>query len=136
MSETSQWCSRCKADRPTGNFGIKKNGQRQKTCQYCRGMDKTYSAAHREEAKARASKWYHEHKSAASNEYRKKYYQENKDRAKELRKEYEKDGRHKCEHKVKKVQCKICHPKGHLKSIVSSRIRSALMANKSKKSIE
>jgi hypothetical protein len=41
-----------------------------------------------------------------------------------------------CEHQTERSKCKDCCPNGYLKSIVSSRVKSALKSNKNKKTIE
>ena len=78
---------------------------------------------------------------------KKRYYAENKEKIAEYRKEnkekiaertrqYNIDKRHHCEHETRKSRCKICHPLGHLKSVVSVRVHHALQSEKSKTTIE
>lgn len=41
-----------------------------------------------------------------------------------------------CVHKIRKNSCKVCFPEGHLVGVVGCRIRSALLSNKTRKTIE
>ena len=89
---------------------------------------------------AESVKKYYENNKEKITEINKKYYEDNKEkiikRAIEYQRQYYKDKRHHCEHETEKYTCKICNPKGHLKMLVTSRVREALQSKKNKSSLE
>ena len=129
-----QKCSCCRATILLETYFAKnRKGAWFKTCNPCRERQRTCKKKHAEAIKERENtpeikarrraavkKWAHSNPEVwkASN---KKYRDERKDY---------------CEHNTKKRQCKECHPRGYLKMLVSARIREALKANKSKKSLD
>jgi hypothetical protein len=66
----------------------------------------------------------------------KQYREENKEEIKQYEKLYRADKRHHCEHNRIKRSCRICDPNGHLRSIVSGRIKTALKSDKTEISIQ
>jgi len=116
-----QFCSKCGCTKVQEQyFTINKKGQYMKTCNDCRERQKLWQEKNKEKIK--------------------QYAETNKDKKKEYDKQYHKqynaDKRHHCEHNKEKQRCKICDPQGHLKYVVSSRIRAALKSDKTDRSIE
>ena len=66
----------------------------------------------------------------------KKWAHSNPEIWKAYNKTYRDEKKDHCEHNTVKRRCKVCCPSGYLKMLVSARIRMALKAQKSKKSIE
>ena len=142
-------------------FSINRKGVYKKTCNKCleRGKAykeankekiKLYREANREKIKQRMKQYYEDNKEKKKQyreankdkkkQYDKQYYEDNQEKLKHQMKQYNKqyceDKRHYCEHNTSKRICKICDPQGHLRHIVSSRIRHALKSDKTDRSIE
>lgn len=82
------------------------------------------------------AKLYYEQNKERHREKRKEWRENNKDKIKLRHSEYCKAKRHHCEHNTAKSVCRVCSPYGNLKQAVSARIRHALKAKKSKRSLE
>ncbi len=122
----------------------------EKNKEHCKEKNKRYYKENTEKIKEKTKQWckdnteklkkYKEENRTHILERKKKYREENKEKISEYHtkymKQYAKDKRHHCEHDIEKRTCKICDPRGHLKHIVQSRVKSALKADKSKTTIE
>jgi len=142
-------------------FSINRKGLHFKTCDKCRERGRKYHESHKDQSNAyyeankeKKKAWgkiyyevnkerinamckvYRESHKDKIKVYKKAYQEVNKDKIKSRKKIYVDNKRHHCEHNTQKQRCKICDPNGHLKSIVSGRVRQALKSSKSKRSIE
>lgn len=123
-------------------FSINRKGLYKKTCNKCLEWGKMYREDNKERAKQyyednkdRAKQYYEDNKERAKQQM-KQYREDNKEKSKQYYKQYYEDNRHHCEHNAPKRICKICDPQGHLRNVVSSRIRKALKSDKTDRSIE
>lgn len=159
---TTKKCSCCKCTLLIETYFEKnRKGEYYKTCNGCRARQrvqntkrkdkvkqwrednkealaqkaKEYREANKEVITQREKQWREDNKEGIAQK-KKKYREANKEVINQKHKQYLKDKRHHCEHKREKQICKHCNPKGHLKSIVTSRVRKALKSNKKNKSLE
>jgi len=160
-----QKCSACKSTQVQDQyFSINRRGVYHKTCNKCLERGRAYKASNKEkiklyrEANKDKTKQYYEDNKERIKQQRepnkekikqrmKQYREDNREKLKQQMKQYKEDNReklkqyredkrHYCEHNTPKHQCKICDPQGHLRHIVSSRIRHALKSDKTERSIE
>ena len=145
-------CSSCKCMLPTEqHFEKNRKGDYFKSCTPCRVkarvQSKIYREANKEKVALAKKKCYEKKKEYYVNatkiwveenkEKRTAYLERTKEHNSKKHHEYCKDKRHLCkDHAVSRANCKICNPNGHLKALVTARIKAALKSNKSKQSIE
>jgi hypothetical protein len=145
-------CDKCRASSKISRDANKETGAKyyRDNKEHILLKNKQYHEANKEHIRENNLKNYNENKDARRQQKR-DYYQQNReivlkrekayalknmDQIKLRKKKYYKDKRHKCEHESNRQTCKVCNPSGHLKELVSSRIRSALKSNKCKGSLE
>ncbi len=159
MTELLQRCSCCKSTMLLETYFAKnRKGGWYRSCNSCRerqksknrskcvqyklnnkekisAYNKQYAQANKEVIATRRKEYVEENKEEISIQ-RRQVRQENKEEISAYDKKYRSEKRHHCSHNVDKRQCRVCCPSGYLKMLVSARIREAMKANKSKKSLE
>ena len=127
-------CSGCRSTMLLETYFDKnRKGEWYKSCKTCCERGRISKKKYCEEIKERRNtpEIQERHRAAV-----RKWRENNPEIAQANMKKYRDERRHYCQHNVPKRQCKVCCPQGYLKLLVSARIREALKAHKSKKSLE